>query len=136
MKRLLSITFVIMLFTLSLGSAFASSLDLSTLTDDELMNLPQKVAAEMIARGLIKSAKLGSGKYTVGKDIPAGAYIIKNEYKYSMNIHVKSSSGKTVYNLALWSTGEETGKIDLSEGDVLDINGNILLTVYTGVVWE
>jgi len=136
MKRFLAVILAALLLTLTICSALAETIDLTALTDDELINLPQAIAAEMISRGLVKSAKLGSGKYTVGKDIPAGAYIIKNEYKYSMNIHVKNSAGKNVYNLALWKTGEETGKIDLSEGDVLDINGNILLTVYTGVVWE
>lgn len=135
MKRIITV-FIIILLLVSIGTAYTESIDLSSLSNEELLNLPQAISAEMISRGLVKSAQLGSGKYTVGKDIPAGSYIITNEYKYSMNIHVVNRSGKTAYNLALWKTGEETGKIELNEGDVLDINGNILLTVYTGVFWQ
>ena len=53
-----------------------------------------------------------------------------------MNIFVQNAIGEYTYNLALWSTGEETGRIELNEGDVLDINGDIILSTFTGIIWN
>lgn len=114
----------------------AAALDLSSVSDDELMKLPAQISAEQIARGLVKSAEIRAGKYRIGKDIPAGSYVIKNNGKYSMNIFVQNAIGEYTYNLALWSTGEETGRIELNEGDVLDINGDIILSTFTGIIWN
>ena len=135
MKKALSVIIVLsVLFSVS-ALAFAE-FDLSALTDEELMQLPLKVTEEQIARGLVKSAHIGSGKYIVGQDLPAGNYKATNEHKYSMNFWVFDKNGRPTYNLALWETGEETGKIILNDGDTLEINGSILLSVFSGIVWE
>ena len=40
----------------------AAALDLSSVSDDELMKLPAQISAEQIARGLVKSAEIRAGK--------------------------------------------------------------------------
>ena len=131
------LTFALMIIVASfLFVSCAFALDFTTISDEELMRLPELISAEQIERGLVKSAEVKAGKYRIGNDIPAGAYMIKNNGKYSMNIFVQDPSGYYTYNLALWSNGEETGRIELNEGDVLDINGDIILSIFTGVIWK
>ncbi len=133
-KYLFLILTVLVVSSLFISCALA--LDLSSVSDGELMNLPAQISEEQIARGLVKSAEIHAGKYRIGKDIPAGSYVIKNKGKYSMNIFVQNVIGEYTYNLALWSTGEETGRIELNEGDILDINGDITLSIFTGITWN
>ncbi len=135
MRKHLSFALIVLIASFLFVSC-ASALDLSSVSDDELMKLPAQITAEQIARGLVKSAEIRAGKYRIGTDIPAGAYVIKNNGKYSMNIFVQNTYGEYTYNLALWSTGEETGRIELNEGDVLDINGDIILSIFTGITWN
>lgn len=135
MRKHLSFALIVLIASFLFVSC-ASALDLSSVSDDELMKLPAQITAEQIARGLVKSADIRAGKYRIGTDIPAGAYVIKNNGKYSMNIFVQNAFGEYTYNLALWSTGEETGRIELNEGDILDINGDIILSVFTGITWN
>ena len=54
----------------------AGEIDLSSMTDDEIVELTDLVSKELVSRGNEKSAALPAGKYTGGKDLPAGAYII------------------------------------------------------------
>ena len=63
---------------LSLGCAFAESLDFSNMTDDELMFVYNEVKQELGNRGIIAGGErtLREGKYIIGRDIPAGNYII------------------------------------------------------------
>lgn len=141
MKRLVSILLVLILLLPIFAVAESLGIDLSKLTNDELLALEMAIDAEKIDRKMVKSAKLGAGSYTVGKDIPAGSFTITNDGKYSMNIFVyKNKSAQEndyrTYNLALWSSGDKTGKIDLEDGYILEINGSITLTVFEGVVWE
>ncbi len=56
--------------------AIADVPDISGLTDDEIVELLGKVNEELVTRGIVKSAELPAGKYTGGKDLPVGSYII------------------------------------------------------------
>ena len=61
---------------LLIPAALADTIDLSALSNDEIVDLLGRVNQELIARGIQKSATLPAGKYVGGKDLPAGAYII------------------------------------------------------------
>ncbi len=110
MRKHLSFALIVLIASFLFVSC-ASALDLSSVSDDELMKLPAQITAEQIARGLVKSAEIRAGKYRIGTDIPAGAYVIKNKGKYSMEAFVQNTDGEYTYNLALWATGEETGRV-------------------------
>lgn len=140
MKRIIAI---FLLLTIIPVYAFADmpTIDFRTMTNEELISLETIISEEKLARKMVKSAKLGAGTYTVGKDIPAGSYTITDDSKYSMNIFVYKNKADRekdirIYNLILWGNGEKTGKIELEEGNVLDINQSIILTVFEGVIWE
>ncbi len=61
---------------LLIPAALADVPDISGLTDAEIVELLGIVNDELVGRGIEKSAELPAGKYTGGKDIPAGSYII------------------------------------------------------------
>ena len=75
-RRLLCLLLVSLLI---IPFALADKVDLSSLTDDEIVELLNQVNSELISRGIAKSATLAAGKYTAGKDLPAGSYIISCE---------------------------------------------------------
>ncbi len=74
MKKWLSFLLVLMLLACT-GLASAEGMDLSSLSDDELMALHLRVHDEIVARRISATAKLPSGAYIAGKDLPAGSYI-------------------------------------------------------------
>ena len=75
MKRLVAL---IMVLVWVLGFACAESLDYSSMTDEELMDVYGEIKQELVSRGLITGGErtLREGKYIIGKDIPAGSYTI------------------------------------------------------------
>lgn len=55
--------------------SMAEGIDISTLSDDELVALMARVQEEIVARHIEGTANLAGGTYIAGKDIPAGSYI-------------------------------------------------------------
>ena len=120
--------------------------DLASLTDEDLMALPGKIAEEQIKRGLVKSAIIASGTYTIGEDIPAGNYTLTqltdfatiaivfnpgDEVKFTTTLE----DSKHLINLLI--KGAESGKITLEEGDTLYVQGgDTEIKVYTGVEFK
>ena len=144
MKKCISVIMIVLLFMAILpiyAIADSQVADIKSLSDDELLALEAAIKEEKIERKLVKSAQVGAGSYIVGQDIPVGSYTITDDGKYSMNIFVYNDKDaqerdSRIVNLVLWANGEKTGKIELSEGNILEINGPIVLTVFDGIVWE
>ena len=72
MKKLIAVLLAILI--LSGTFAFAESVDLSAMTNDEVMQLYNDVKAEMSKRNLSVTLNLRDGKYIIGQDIEAGTY--------------------------------------------------------------
>ena len=66
----------VLICLLLLPSALADVPDITGLTDDEIVEMLSKINEEIVSRGIMKSAELPAGKYTGGRDLPAGSYII------------------------------------------------------------
>lgn len=81
MKRLLPLT--ILVSALLVSPIFASSPDISSLSDEDLLDLRSKVEDEISIRG-IGSSVIEEGVYVVGKDIKEGTYVftglVNNDY--------------------------------------------------------
>ena len=75
MKKLVS---TLLIFLLLFGYAYAETLDVSSMTDDELLSAYESIKTEMESRNLQASTErtLREGKYIIGRDIPAGNYTI------------------------------------------------------------
>lgn len=76
MKKIVSLLLVMLL--LACSAAYAESIDVAGMPDDELIALYESVKAEMQERGISHSSSktLIEGKYIVGEDIEPGDYII------------------------------------------------------------
>lgn len=129
MKKVLVLMLSVMLALPCLSLA-ADPIDLSGYSVDELIELKTAIVGELMERKEIKSANIPSGEYIIGEDIPAGTYSIAsggrsalvtvNQYMQSYAVH----------------KDEGVGKIVLEDGDVFNTSNAIILTTYTGIVFE
>lgn len=124
--------------------ACAETVDLSRMSDAEVVELLNRVNAEIVSRGISKTAKLPQGAYIAGKDLPAGKYILTvmatgNDWG---NVTVYSDGGKG--RQLLWEvvTAPEAGQdpetifVTLSEGDELKSGVPFSLTIMAGAVFQ
>ena len=73
MKRFLCVLLACLMIT----PAFAESVDLSSLSFDELRTLQSRISQELITRPEWKNVSVPPGLYKVGVDIPAGDWCLK-----------------------------------------------------------
>ena len=124
--------------------ACAETVDLSRMSDAEVVELLNRVNAEIVSRGISKTAKLPQGAYIAGKDLPAGKYILTvmatgNDWG---NVTVYSDGGKG--RQLLWEvvTAPEAGQdpetifVTLSEGDELKSGVPFSLTIMSGAIFQ
>ena len=135
-KRLLSVLAALLL-VFSVSVCRAEETDLSRLTDDQLEALLLQVSAEIVSRGLRKTATLPKGAYIVGRDIPAGSYIYtslaKGDDWGNVTVYSDGGDGKQL----LWEIvsapdeGEEPDTVfmKLNEGDRLKSDVPFSLTI-------
>ena len=129
---------------LLIPAALADVPDISALTNDEIVELLEKVNAEIVSRGITKTAKLPQGTYIGGQDIPAGKYIFTcmavGDDWGNVTVYTEGGQGKQV----LWEVmsapkeGEEpeTCFITLNEGDQLRSGVPFSLTIMGGALFQ
>ncbi len=148
MKRIIAVLLSVVLLSCC-GLAAAASIDLDALSDDEIINLAERLQAEFVNRKIEKTATLPDGSYTVGKDIPAGTYILKGThegswwtsvYLYTAKEMLKDEDNrKPEKDITLFdSSGEKSYRLVLAEGDVIIVSGKgkVTLTISSGVIFE
>lgn len=124
--------------------AVADTVDLSSMSNDEIVALLDEVNEEIVRRGINKTAKLPQGTYIAGSDIPAGRYVftcmaVGEDWG---NVTVYSDGGKG--QQILWNVvsapedGEEptTIFITLNEGDQLKSGVPFSLTIMSGALFQ
>ena len=124
--------------------ALADKVDLSSFTDDEIVELLDQVNSELVSRGIEKSATLQAGKYTVGKDLPAGAYIITCETDANHHGIVWASDPTddldNQYPSVLYKhvsfNEKEQFRITLEDGGILNLPFTATLTISTGLIFK
>lgn len=132
MKKLIAVCLIL---AMMVPVAMAESVGLSSMTVDELIALKASIVGELMSRGEIKEANIPAGSYTVGKDIPVGAYSIKTNALMAM---VTVTNAKGGYESILTcSPSEPIGKIELEDGYHVDITGgSCIFSVYSGISFE
>lgn len=128
MKKLI----IIMLLALILPAAALADLpDISDLTVDELMELNHQIQLRLFSEKLIEGVDVPAGEYIVGEDIPAGTYRLKIGFPKSGGyLTVYKSKGKKVavtesFLGEYWGV-TDIGKIELEDGNIIDLSGNTL----------
>lgn len=115
--------FLIALVALSLfvTCAFAESIDLESMTTDDLVALQSKILKELSKRDFpTKAFTVPMGEYIVGADIPAGNYRVIYWGEYVSGVEVTDANGVPVCLYAL-ENGAVIGKLPLTEGQTLSI---------------
>ena len=122
--------------------ALADKVDLSSMSDDEIVELMKQVNQEIVDRRINKTAKMAPGTYTGGKDIPVGKYIFTctatgNDWG---NMFVYNDQGKQVewQVVAAPEQGEnpQTSFITLEKNYTLKCSTPFTLTIMAGAVFE
>ena len=126
------------------STAFADTVDLTAMSNEEIIELLNQVNSEIVSRGINKTATLPQGTYNAGSDIPAGKYIftclaVGDDWG---NVTVYSDGGKG--KQILWNvvSAPEEGQdpttifITLNEGDQLKSGVPFSLTVMSGALFQ
>lgn len=126
------------------SAAVADTVDLSSMSNDEIIALLNEVNEEIVRRGINKTAKLPQGTYIAGNDIPAGRYVftclaVGDDWG---NVTVYSDGGKG--KQILWNVvaAPEDGQdpttifITLNEGDQLKSGVPFSLTIMSGALFQ
>lgn len=134
-----------LLVCLTLAScAAAEGIDLSALSDDEVIALLAEVNAEVVSRGIEKTATLPKGTYIAGKDIPVGSYVYTCLAQGSdwgnVTVRADEGAGKQL----LWEVvgapkngeAQDTVFMSLKEGDELKSGVPFSLTIAVGVLFK
>lgn len=143
MRKVMAVLFVLVIMACS-SLSLAEGMDISTLSDDELVALMTRVQEEIAARNIEGTANLASGAYIVGKDIPAGSYIYTCMASGEDWGNVTIYSDKGEGNQLFWEvvTAPEDGEepesffITLNPDDQLKSGVPFSLTIYAGVIFK
>lgn len=136
MKKVLSLLLVVLLVALSVPS-FASDIDLSSMSFDDLVALKLKVENEIMSRPENKEVSVPAGIYEIGVHIPAGEYTLTADGSYAA-ITVSTTDDFEDYAamISIDSIDEDTpvGRMSLKTGQFVKIEyGSIMFTTFTGL---
>ena len=138
-SRFICVLLVILLF---IPVALADKIDISSMSNEEIVELMKQVNQEIVDRRINKTAKMAPGTYTGGKDIPAGKYIFTCTATGDDwgNMFVYNKEGKQV-EWEIVSAPEkgqdpETVFITLEKDYTLKCSTPFTLTIMTGAVFE
>ena len=135
---------VLLCALLLIPAALADVPDISSLTNDEIVELQGRVNAELVSRGIEKTATLPAGKYTAGKDFPAGSYIItcKTDDRHHGIVWVSSPEDdlSSKYPSVLYEhvsfSEEEQFRVTVEDDGILSLPFEAELTISTGLLFK
>ena len=134
MKRFIAFIVCILMIC---GTAMADIPDISNLTNEELVALNVAIIEKLIDSGYLKEVTVPAGLYTVGKDIPAGSYMVKNTDKGSwgddVNIYTDGIVSSFGYDMHFSLTEGETAKVELKDGYVIELEKTCIFSRFTGL---
>ena len=105
--------------------ALCEGIDVSSLSDNELLELRDQVDNAISDRGLLSGTTLPSGKFVVGEDIKEGKYIIHtsaSERSGHIRLYASESdveSFNSFYDHVIYDRAIQHNYIYLKEGNVL-----------------
>lgn len=144
---MLAVIFAIVMTLSIIGTARAYEalgIDLSGMTDEEIVALLEQVNGELVSRHIEKTATLPSGAYIVGEDIPAGRYLYTCLATGSEwgNVTIKEDRGagrQLEWDVVCAPEGDaepETLFFTLKDGEELKSGVPFSLTISVGAVFK
>lgn len=99
--------------------------DLSSLSFEQLLDLKQKVTAEIVSRPEWKAVTVPAGEWIIGVDIPAGYYSMSAEGLAITEAKPAGSEYFDFYHVLV--AGETVGKVQFIEGSIFKTNAPVVL---------
>lgn len=133
MKKLLSVLLVLCVLALPVF-AFAE-IDLSGLSFQELIDLRQQIDRLLFGSEEYKEVTVPQGNYTVGVDIPAGAYSLSASSFATCVIYEDSTAApEKLVGTYMISSGSPVAKLELTDGQYVElVGGSVVFKTYTGL---
>ena len=124
--------------------SYASTVDLSAMTNEEIIALLGQVNQEIVSRGIQKSASLPAGKYVGGRDLPVGAYILtcKTDENHHGIVWLSAAGDdlNNQYPSILYEhisyNKEEQFRISIEEGGILNLPFSATLTISPALLFQ
>lgn len=142
MKKLIA-NIIICSILLGTTCLAASSINLSDLTDDELIELQYDVLQEMMDRHVNKTASLKAGTYICGIDFPAGSYDINPQdgvTEYSVTGGTVEDNGDLggvdIYESYNEEDTDKTYHGTFVENMWIEVDEPFTMTIFSGAVFE
>ena len=135
---------VVCLILGAVGAVSEELIDMSSYSDDEIVSLLAQLQAELVSRGIEKTASLRTGKYVGGKDIPAGAYILTcktdSDHYGIVWLSAPDDDLENDYPSKLYEfvgrDSEESFYIEIEEGGILEVPFAVELQISAGVLFK
>ena len=130
-----------LVFLLIIPVTSAESVDLSQMTNEEVVELLGKVNQELVTRRIEKRATLQAGKYVVGIDLPMGSYVLmcKTDDKHDGIVWISSPSDdltkeypSVLYDYVSYNS-EEQYRVTLEESGIVYLPFAATLTISAGI---
>lgn len=128
MKRLFAVCMILVLICAAI-SASAGTLDLSSMTYQDLVQLQRKVVFEIMGRPEWRQVTVPAGTWRVGDDIPAGYYSISTEGRALVCVWLRNKddyadNGRYYYDIL--TADKPCGKIILKTGMLVDTDAPVI----------
>lgn len=144
MKHLMALILALCLLVTSSTIAIAEeSMDFSSYSDADLLELLADVQSEVAARKIEKTAHLTAGTYIGGRDIPVGSYTlatdgVEGEYGIVSLRSVNDPEDDYPSKLYEFKKGEDVYSVFImvEEGDTLILPFPYTLTISSGVMFK
>ena len=124
--------------------SYASTVDLSAMTNDEIIALLGQVNQEIVSRGIQKSASLPAGKYVGGRDLPVGAYILTCKtdenhhgivWLYAAGDDLNNQYPSILYEHISYNK-EDQFRVSIEEGGILNLPFSATLTISPALLFQ
>ena len=142
MKKIIITLCLALVISFNSSIIFASEIDLSSYSDEDLIGLLQSVQQEIVDRKIEKSATLEIGRYIGGSDIPAGSYTLSKGVTDTYGtIYLQTADNEQgKHKVKLYENAvrdqEVNFYLNIEEGDVLTVPWKCTLTVSAGIKFE
>lgn len=100
--------------------ANAESIDIHSMSSEELTSLRTAINAELLSRGIEKEVTVPPGRYTVGVDVPAGVYTLNHSGALLSMVTTYTTKGLIDLSFNV-SAAEPVGKLELADGQEIQI---------------
>ena len=126
MRRLIALLLTVMMIS---TAAFASEIDISGMTDEELISLKTSIEDELAVRGATDGDVMLEGAYEVGVDIAAGKY---NLYSSEDNVRAVIFNTKELLDSrkssdVVYLNIGEPGYASLTDGQWIEVLADVIV---------